>query len=130
MCLNNPEPIATAEEFKAALLAARDWNRISPLHLPMLQLQCRAPDCALSASQMARELKLKNVAVARLRYGTFARTIAERLGYTPPRKRSGAPRWWLTLSTSRGVGDEGSDDQCEWIMRPELAAALRVMKWV
>jgi hypothetical protein len=67
VCLNNRSRSRRPKEFKAALLAARDWNRISPLHLPMLQLQCRAPDCALSASQMARELKLKNVAVARLR---------------------------------------------------------------
>lgn len=127
--LNEVEPIATIDQFKAALLATRDWHGISPMQLQMLQAQCRAPECTISASQMAEQLKLKTFSAARQQYGAFARAIAERLGYAPPQKGKGAPSWWFTLSTSRDNGNEAGDDQIQWIMRPELVAALRAMKW-
>jgi hypothetical protein len=121
-------PIATTEEFKAALLATRDWNGIAPIQLQMLQAQCRAPDSTISATQMAQQLSFKNVAAARLQYSALARAVADKLGYAPPQKGKGAPCWWSTLSTGREVPDTG-DGHFEWIMRPELVAALRAMKW-
>src|SRR5438046_9289364 len=78
------EPIATSDEFKAALLATRDWMGISPTQLQMLQAQCRAPECTITASQMTKQLGLKNVAAARLEYGNFARAGAEQLGNATP----------------------------------------------
>jgi hypothetical protein len=128
--LSDAEPIATIEQFKAALLATRDWHGISPTQLQMLQAQCRAPECTISAAQMAEQLKLKTFAAARQQYGAFARAVAERLGYAPPQKAKGAPSWWFTLSTGREDVDTASDEQPQWIMRPELVAALRAMKWV
>ena len=89
--LNDEGPIATTEQFKAALLATRDWHGISPLQLQMLQAQCRAPECTISAAEIAAQLKLKSLAAARLQYGTFARAVAERLGYAPPKKGKNAP---------------------------------------
>jgi hypothetical protein len=127
--LNDEGPIATTEQFKAALLATRDWHGISPLQLQMLQAQCRAPECTISAAEIAAQLKLKSLAAARLQYGTFARAVAERLGYAPPKKGKNAPCWWFTLSTGRTVPGNASEAQSEWIMRPELVAALRGMKW-
>ncbi|HEX6138022.1 MAG TPA: hypothetical protein VF059_10200 [Casimicrobiaceae bacterium] len=127
--LNDAGPIATIEQFKAALLATRDWNGISPMQLRMLQAQCRAPGRMISASQMAEQLELKSFAAARLRYGALARTIAEKMGYAPPQKGKGAPCWWFTLSTGRDGVDDASDGRVEWIMRPELVAALNAMKW-
>jgi hypothetical protein len=121
-------PIATIEQFKAALLATRDWNGIAPIQLQMLQTQCRAPESTISPSQMAQQLSFKSFAAARLHYGTFARAVADKLGYAPPQKGKGTPCWWFTLSTVRDAPDAG-DGQSEWIMRPELVAALRAMKW-
>src|SRR6266536_5658289 len=72
-------PIATTEEFKAALLATRDWMGISPTQLQMLQAQCRAPDCTITATQIAEQLKLKSPAAARLEYAAFARAVADKL---------------------------------------------------
>jgi len=126
---NDEGPIATTEQFKAALLATRDWHGISPLQLQMLQAQCRAPECTISPAEIAAQLKLKSLAAARLQYGTFARAVAERLGYAPPKKGKSAPCWWFTLSTGRTTPGNGSDAQSEWTMRPELVAALRGMKW-
>jgi hypothetical protein len=121
-------PIATIQEFKAALLATRDWNGIAPIQLQMLQAQCRAPESTISPLQMAQQLSFKSFTAARLHYGTFARAVADKLGYAPPHKGKGTPCWWFTLSTVRDAPDAG-DDQFEWIMRPELVAALRAMKW-
>jgi hypothetical protein len=94
----------------------------------MLQAQCRAPESTISPSRMAQQLSFKSFAAARLQYGTLARAIADKLGYAPPQKGRGAACWWFTLSTVRDAPELG-DGQSEWIMRPELVAALRAMKW-
>ena len=122
-------PIATTEEFKAALLATRDWIGISPTQLQMLQAQCRAPDATITAAQLADQLRFKNFAAARLQYGTLARAVAEKLGYAPPQKGKGAVRWWFALSIGQDGPDDAGDGQLKWTMRPELVAALRAMKW-
>ena len=62
---NDPRPIATSDEFKAALLATRDWIGISPTQLHILQAQCRASDSVITAAQIADQLALKNCAAAR-----------------------------------------------------------------
>lgn len=123
------EPIATREEFMAALLATRDWLGISPTQLQMLQAQCRAPECTITASQIAQQLGLKNVAAARSQYGTFARAVADNLAYAPPHSGKSPVRWWFALSVGRPGLDDRGDGNFEWIMRPELVAALRKMKW-
>jgi len=122
-------PIATTEEFKAALLATRDWIGISPTQLQMLQAQCRAPDATITAAQLADQLRFKNFAAARLQYGTLARAVADKLGYAPPQKGKGPVRWWFALSIGQGGHDDAGDGQFKWTMRPELVAALRAMKW-
>jgi len=122
-------PIATTDEFKAALLATRDWIGISPVQLQMLQTQCHAPECAITAVQMASRLSFKNFASARLQYGTLARAIAEKLGYSPPLKGKTPVRWWSVLSVARPGANDAGDGNFEWVMRPELVAALHAMKW-
>ena len=127
--LDSTEAIATMEQFKAALLAARDWNGITPMQLQMIQVQCRAPGSAISPSQMAEQLHLKSASVARIQYGNFARVIAEKLGYFPPQHGKGAPCWWFTLSTAGVLQDGAIEPQIEWVMRQELVTALHAMKW-
>ena len=127
--LDSVEPIATIEQFKAALLATRDWNGIAPVQLQMIQTQCRAPESTISPSRMAEQLHLKSVSAARTQYGNFARAIAEKLGYFPPQHGKSAPCWWFTLSTARVLQDGASEAQIEWVMRQELVTALRAMKW-
>lgn len=129
--LDNTEAIATIEQFKAALLATRDWNGIAPMQLQMIQAQCRAPASSISPSQMAEQLHLKSASVARLQYGNFARAVAEKLGYFPPQHGKSAPCWWFTLSTARVPQGDAGEAQGEWVwvMRQELVTALRAMKW-
>ena len=127
--LDDAEPIATIEEFRSALLATRDWNGIAPMQLQMIQAQCRAVGSTISPSQVSEQLRLKGAAEARVQYGTFARAIAEKLGYLPPRLGKGSPCWWFTLSTTRTLHDLSGENPIEWVMRPELVTALREMKW-
>ena len=127
--LDDTAPIATIDEFKAALLATRDWNGIAPMQLQMIQAQCRAAGSTISPLKMSEQLHLKSAADARLQYGAFARAVAEKLGYLPPRAGKGAPCWWFTLSTTRALHDVSGDSPIEWVMRPELVTALRAMKW-
>ena len=122
-------PIATTEQFKGALLAMRDWIGISPVQLQMLRAQCRASDSAITAAQIASQLALKNCAAANRQYGTLARAVAEKLGYEPPRNGKGPIRWWFALSVARPGTEDTGDGDFEWIMRPELVAALHEMKW-
>jgi hypothetical protein len=126
---SDAQPIATTEQFKDALLAMRDWIGISPAQLQMLQAQCRASDSAITAAQIANQLALKNCAAASRQYGTLARAVAEKLGYEPPKTGTGAVRWWFALSVARSGAEDTGDGDFEWIMRPELVAALRRMKW-
>ena len=123
--LTDPAPIATIEQFKSALLAARDWNGIAPIQLQMLQAQCGAPECTISASQLAQKLSFKSSAAARLQYGNFARAIADKLGYAPPQKGKGAPPWWFTLSSGRELATETGDGQVELRRRGALRGAPR-----
>jgi hypothetical protein len=126
---SDPAPIATTEQFKAALLATRDWIGISPGQLQMLQAQCRAPGATITAGQIAQQLSLKSCAAARHQYGTLARAVAEKLGYEPPQKGKGHFLWWFALSVGRAPADDLGDGDFEWIMRPELVAALQAMRW-
>jgi len=120
-------PIATAEQFKAALRIVR----ISEKELDMFRVQYNAPKHTLSPAQMAKQLRWSAWSVANLKYGELAHRIADALDYTPgPFEEQHALRaskrhcdhWWFTLSYWNDDADMGDDNQ--WIMRPELVQAL------
>ncbi|CAN7213384.1 hypothetical protein [Massilia sp. LjRoot122] len=122
-------PIATSEQFKAALLALRD-KTLPSSHLAMLRAQCRAPNVTITTKQLAAAAEYENYNAANLQYGTLAMHIAEQLGFTPEERHpNGAPCWWTTLSFSRDGQLEDSTGYFQFIMRPELVAALREMRW-
>ena len=109
------ESIATTQEFKAALLATRDWMGISPTQLQMLQAQCRAPDCTITATQIATQLGLKSPAAARLEYAAFARAVADKLGYAPPRVGKRPVRWWYQPRAHRGARRRWRPSTARWV---------------
>ncbi len=122
-------PIATVEQFKAALKAVKngDWPES---HLEMLRAQFAAPDHTITATQLAKAAKFHNYNGANLQYGTMASHFARELGYTPPVAKNGDPNWWHTLSNERPGPELADDGELVLIMRPELVAALRELKWV
>ena len=123
------DPIATAEQFKAALLSVRDRVGISPKDLAMLRAHCRAPSHTITTGRLAQEVGYPNYSSANMQYGTFAHRVADALHVVLPATPSGNPHWWRTLA----YGNDGvpqTDDGCyEWTMRPELVQALQEMRW-
>jgi len=123
---SDPTPIATAEQFKAALLAAR----ISETEVAILRAQYGAPNHTLSAVQLAKELHYPTYATVNAQYGRLAHRVAEALHYRPGPFPDGNPHWWRTLSHWNDDAPLGEEGQDQWIMRPELAQALHELKWV
>ncbi|WP_413674409.1 hypothetical protein ACEN9H_08600 [Massilia cellulosiltytica] len=121
--------IASVEQFKNALLTLRDKNLPSS-HFIMLRAQCRALDSAITATQLAEAASYESYHAANLQYGTLAFNLAGILEFTPQlTHRDGSLCWWTTLSIA-GEGAAYEDEkQFHFVMRPELAQALREMRW-
>lgn len=122
---SDPTPIATAEQFKAALSRVQ----ISESELAMLRTQYGAPNHTISPGQMAKELHYGSYAAVNSRYGALAHRVAEALDYLPG-LADGKRHWWRTLSYWNDDAPEAGEGQDQWIMRPELAQALQELKWV
>jgi hypothetical protein len=95
----------------------------------MLKAHCHAANHTLTASQLSSGIGLSHFGEANLLFGKFAHRIADQLGYAPGRRADGSTRWWSTLAYGRDAASENGDEHFEWIMRPELVAALRQMRW-
>lgn len=122
------QAIASVEQFKNALLAVRDKNMPST-HLVMLRAQCRATNSTITSTKLAEAAGYQNYNAANLQYGTLANKVAESLGFSPAARADGSLMWWTTLSYSdEGIG-EPETGQFQFVMRPELAQALREMRW-
>ena len=121
--------VANVEQYKSALLALRDKN-LPPSHFAMLRAQCRAPNTAITAIQLAEAAGFESYHAANLQYGTLAFNLAGILGFTPQlMHRDGSLCWWTTLSVA-GEGAAYEDaQQFHFVMRPELVQALREMRW-
>jgi hypothetical protein len=122
-------PVATTEQFKSALLAVRDKS-LPDGHLAMLKAQCKATGGAITSSRLAEAAGYENYNAANLQYGTLAFNIAGHLSYNPPKRRDGTGMWWTALSYCEEGEPEPDTGHFVFIMRPELVAALREMKWV
>lgn len=126
---SDPTPIATAEQYKSALLTVRDKVGISPKDLAMLRIQCRAPAHTITTQKLARELGYSHYIAASGQYGTLAHHITDALHIVLSYVPSGDPHWWRTLSYGNDDTSQTDDGNYEWIMRPELVQALQEMRW-
>jgi hypothetical protein len=123
-----PQAIATIEQYKKALLALRDRG-LPTTHFEMLRAQCRAPNETITSTQLAEAAGYENYNAANLQYGTLAFNLAGLLNYQPEKRLDGTPRWWTTLSYGADGAAEPETGHFQFVMRPELAEALREMKW-
>jgi hypothetical protein len=126
---NNPTPIATVEQFKAALLTVRDRIGITPKELALLQAHCRASKHTISTVKLAKELDYPNHRTVNMHYGALAHHVADALHHVPPPVPGGEAHWWRTLAYGNDEAPQTDDGHYEWIMRPELVQALQEMKW-
>jgi hypothetical protein len=123
---NDSTSIATPEQFRAAILTAR--QKMTPVQFSMLQAHCRAEAHTTTTFDLADLLKLDNPFAARIAYWNYARLIAEALKFVPPLS-SNKPVWMLAIAY--GVPDSNGkmDGEFQWIMRPELVGTLQAMNW-
>ncbi len=120
-------PIATPEQFRAALLAVR--QRMTDLQLKMLQAHCRSSEHTTSMDCLAELLSLPSWSGARTAYRNYASLIAEALKFTP-RTASNKPVWLCAIAYGQADAKCKLDGKFEWILRPELVQALQAMRWV
>ena len=123
---NDPVSIATPEQFRAAVLSAR--QKMTPVQLAMLQAHCKAEAHTSTTYDLADLLKLENPSAAKTAYGNYARLIAEALKFVPALS-SNKPMWMHAIAY--GVPDSNGkvDGEYRWVMRPELVGTLQAMKW-
>ncbi len=120
---NDSTPIATAQQYRAALLAVRE--RMTQVQLKMLQAHCRSEGHSSSIKRLA-ELVGSQTACS---YSNYAKWIAVELNFTP--KRGEKQQIWLhALAYGRPDAVGTVDGKYEWIMRPELVESLKAMRWV
>lgn len=123
--------IASKEQYKKALLSLRDKGSFrGTKYLDMLRAQYEAEGHSITATNLAKAVGFQNFNAANLQYGTMAHLIADSFSYTPPLRKSGEPMWILTLSEETAASASTEDAHFEFVMRPELVAALEEMKWV
>lgn len=118
----NSTPIATPEQYKAALLAVR--QRMTDVQLKMLQMHCRSEGHSTSTNRLTEAVGVPTASG----YNNYAHLIANELKYLP---EPGAKKqmWLHSLAYVRPDMEEKIHGQHEWIMRPELVATLQSMKW-
>ena len=126
---SDPTPIATVEQFKAALLAVRDSVADINPYLAMLRAHCRAPNHTISTTRLAQAVDLPSYSSANLQYGKLAHEVADALHYSPGPFPGGNKHWWRTLAYGNEGVPQTDDGHYEWIMRPELVQALQAMRW-
>ncbi len=123
--------VASVEEYKKALLEIRDKGRFrNTKFLDMLKAQYALENHTITASLLAKAVEYENYNAANLQYGTLGHEIADALGYTPPTRKNGDPIWFWTISHGKDASEETIDGHYEFVMRPELVAALTEMKWI
>jgi hypothetical protein len=127
---SDPTPVASAKQFKAALLSVRDRVDDMLEYAALLRAHYRAPAHTASTERLAKELGYASYAVANGRYGELAHKVADALGLVLPKTPSGDPHWWRTLAYGNDGVPVTDDGRYEWIMRPELAQALEELRWV
>jgi hypothetical protein len=120
-----PDHVASIEQFRAALLAIRP--SLTDNMLTMLRYQYRAPNHAATATELAQAAGYKTYEPANRQYGELGKLIADALTFTPPRRADGTHKYWSTLSTGDPSLEEG--EHWRFVMRPELAAAIRELRW-
>lgn len=123
--------VATKEQYQEALLKLRDKGKLrNNKYLAMLRAQYTSPNHIITATKLAEAVGYENYNAANLQYGTLGHEIAEILDYIPPKRNNGEPMWFWTLSSGNEASAESLDGHYEFVMRPELVAALKAMNWV
>ncbi len=127
----DPKPIATAAQYRAALLALRDSDiGITPIELEMLRAHYHAPAHTITTTQLANKVGFISFSLANLQYGKLAHRIANELKYWPGSDEESVFHWWRTIAYGKEPLSSEEMQHYQWVMRPELAEILEKMRWI
>jgi predicted HNH restriction endonuclease len=109
----------TPPPFQQYVNAFRSLHNLTDHQIQMLRVHYYSPERTITAPQLAQALGYSSHSVSNAQYGRLARLVGEQLGYNPEPERLG------TL-----VRFEKRHGQWHWRMRPEVAQALEILRWV
>ena len=118
--------IPSAAEFAEALTAvitdpkSKYWD--------MLKAHCNAPDRMMTATGLADAAGYAHFSAANSHYGRLGHNIADFLNFTPPGRYKNGGILWITALVIEDF-DYDPDENGHWRhqLRPELAAALKII---
>jgi len=116
----DPEELTT-DQFKLALQKVRE--DMHGRHFAMLRAHYYAPDRTLTAAQMAKAVGYKHFSTACFQYGGLASKLCDILGHP-----AGATKLYLIVSFIDR--DAKAKAHGSWIMRPQVAQALKELGWM
>jgi len=126
---SDPTAIANAAQFKSALLTVNQKEGINPKQKAMLCAHYQAPAHIITAQILAHVAHYRSHGAANIQYGRLAHRLADALHYKPGLFPDGKPHWWRALANGNEGDPHNEDGHYEWILRPELVAALQELKW-
>ena len=94
-----------------------------PKHRMMLLAHYRAPNHTITATKLADAVGYANYNAVNLQYGTFGSKLAERMKWTVP------PHSQESYSIASFWKDGDDEAHWQWIMHPELVAAIEALGW-
>ncbi len=121
----------TKTKYKQALRSMDADGRFdNTQYRKMLKAQYDSEGHIITATLLADAAGYANYNAANLHYGTIGKLLSHHLSYLPPKRANGERMWWRTLSDGNEASDATIDGHFEFVMRPELVAALEEIRWV
>lgn len=112
------------EQFVVGLRAVE--NDIHDDHRKLVTVHCQMPNSTATATDLAERCGWTDWRIVNRQYGFFSERICRAIDFVPSTKKDGKPRWWGIHSAGRDIGN----GRFEWIMHPQLVAALEEVGWV
>jgi len=117
--MTNVEGSSAVPNSQRYIDALRAVHNLTDRHVQMLQIHYYSPQRTVTASQLARAMGYGEYGPVNVQYGSLARSVGERLNFLPKGVKLGV---FVTF--------QHVDGEWHWEMRPELAEALEVLRWV
>lgn len=114
----------TVAHFARAFLAIRD--RITPNQLKMLKAHYAAEGHSATMAELARAGGYESYIVANLQYGKLGHLLSDELDGFVSEREGGVPNWTFALAE---VTRPAGGGEWTWVMRPEVAEALKQLGW-
>ena len=116
--------VPSAKRFADVLAQMIREGALSETDLAMLVCHHNAPAMTLTAREMSALMSWKGQ-TANGRYGALARNVGEALNWIPA-ERADLEGYYVAALV---IGNRGEELEFQWILRPQVAIALRLLQW-